>query len=108
MSQVGGGSAGDESPPPLAGSPTLLTKIKIKEEGKQMETLSRTLQGARLFSLLPRRNPNPPLPGRRQTWLWKSLAIQGPESPLPVGSYSSLLVCLPTPVSPWSVFSAYE
>lgn len=66
------------APKEMRGSPTLLPKIKIREEGKQMRLLTRTLQGAWLFFLFPKRNSNPPLPRRRQTQLWKSPAIQAP------------------------------
>lgn len=41
----GENSTGDERPSP-AGSPVLLPKIKISEEGKQMGPLTRTLQRA--------------------------------------------------------------
>lgn len=87
----GESSAGDERPS-STGSPPLLPKIKTRKEGKQMGSLTRTLEAACLFSLLPRRDPNPSLPRRRQTQLWKSRAVQAPGSLWPTASESCLHV----------------
>lgn len=63
-----------------AGGPTLLPKIKIREEEKQVGGPS--AGSCRAMSIFPPsgRNPNPSLLWRKQTQLWKSHAIQAPAS----------------------------